>query len=114
MPTDVRTQWNSTYDLLEFAIKYTKAVDKLTSERTLKLRKYEVDPGEWILAGQLCDVLKVFHMLAALSPIANFVMAPGFQGCNQLFLEESHIEYHSSDPSNGSLRSSTYFNHGIR
>ena len=54
--------------MLEFAVKYAKAVDKLTSDHALKLRKYEVDPGEWILAGQLCDVLKVpFHMPRAVT-----------------------------------------------
>ncbi|TFK73076.1 hypothetical protein BDN72DRAFT_745039, partial [Pluteus cervinus] len=33
LPRDVRTRWNSTYDLLVVAIKYRKAVDKMTSDK---------------------------------------------------------------------------------
>jgi hypothetical protein len=59
MPTDVRTRWNSTYDMLAFAVRYEKVIDILTSERNLKLRKYELDGEEWRLAKQLCEILKV-------------------------------------------------------
>lgn len=59
MPRDVRTRWNSTYEMMEFALTYQKVIDDLTSERDLGLRAYEMDPNEWVIAKQLCEILKV-------------------------------------------------------
>jgi len=33
MPCDVTTRWNSTYDMLKFALEYCKAIDILTADR---------------------------------------------------------------------------------
>jgi len=41
MPRDVVTRWNSTYDLLQFSLKYWVAIDAITADKTLKFRKYE-------------------------------------------------------------------------
>ncbi|PPQ97651.1 hypothetical protein CVT26_002435 [Gymnopilus dilepis] len=60
MPRDVSTRWNSTYDMLEFAVKYRQAIDALTAARDLDLRKYELVAAEWRIAGELRDVLKIF------------------------------------------------------
>ncbi|KAG6851602.1 hypothetical protein C0991_007760, partial [Blastosporella zonata] len=60
MPTDVRTRWNSTHDMLKFALEYTNAIDMLTGERQLKLRNYDMEPEEWELARQLDEILEVF------------------------------------------------------
>lgn len=62
IPTDVRTRWNSTYDLLAFSNKYSKALDLLTAERGLKMRKFEMNDDEWELAAQLEKVLEVRPM----------------------------------------------------
>ena len=59
MPRDVATRWNSTYDMLEFAVSYRKALDDLTNNRDMKLRSYELSEEEWIISGQLADILKV-------------------------------------------------------
>ena len=59
MPRDVRTRWNSTFDMLRFAYTYRDAIDKLTGERALKLRAYEVGEGEWEIVRQLRSILKV-------------------------------------------------------
>lgn len=59
MPRDVQTRWNSTYDMLRFALKYKKAVNIMTQTRELGLRRYELSPEEWVLAQQLSDVLEV-------------------------------------------------------
>jgi hypothetical protein len=59
MPRDVSTRWNSTFDMLKFAIKYRLAIDTITAERNMKLRNYELGKEEWKLAEELCDVLKV-------------------------------------------------------
>ncbi len=59
MPRDVWTRWNSTYDMLKFSLTYRDAINKATSERSLKLRKYELSEHEWELVAQLRNCLKV-------------------------------------------------------
>ena len=59
MPRDVSTQWNSTYDMLAYALKHRKAVDSITQGRELGLRKFELADHEWETVEQLHDVLKV-------------------------------------------------------
>ena len=63
MPRDVATRWNSTFDMLEFALLYHEPLDALTSLREMKLRAYELSEGEWKIAEQLSGVLKVSHSL---------------------------------------------------
>jgi hypothetical protein len=58
MPRDVSTRWNSTFDMLDFAVKYRVAIDSLTSNRELNLRKCELEDDEWEVAGNLRDTLK--------------------------------------------------------
>ena len=58
MPRDVSTRWNSTYDMLDFAVDYCAAIDAITSARDLNLRKYELADHEWATAVQLRDTLK--------------------------------------------------------
>jgi hypothetical protein len=62
MPRDVSTRWNSTFDMLEFAINYRKVIDVMTDKRKLGLGVYELDDHEWTLVTQLRDVLKVSDM----------------------------------------------------
>lgn len=59
MPRDVSTRWNSTYDMLKFALDYRIALDTITGERDMKLRKYELNDEEWTIARQLGDTLEV-------------------------------------------------------
>ncbi|KAG1850973.1 hypothetical protein C8R48DRAFT_613052, partial [Suillus tomentosus] len=56
---DVSTCWNSTYDMLNFALEYWKGIDAMTDTRKLGLGEYELKSNEWMLVKQLHDVLKV-------------------------------------------------------
>lgn len=60
MPRDVSTRWNSTFDMLNFALEYRNALETITSDRDLNLRQFEMDKKEWTNAKDLRDVLKVF------------------------------------------------------
>ncbi|PPQ88236.1 hypothetical protein CVT25_005286 [Psilocybe cyanescens] len=60
MPRDVSTRWNSTYDMLKFAIDYRKAIDRLMGDKNLGLRQYELSDDEWEIAKQLSLLLMIF------------------------------------------------------
>jgi len=59
MPRDVSTCWNSTYDMLEFAIPYHDAINSVTSNRSMKMRPLELSNSEWKILTELRDSLKV-------------------------------------------------------
>jgi len=72
MPHDVATRWNSTFDMLEFALEYQVAICTIVGDDELGLDKYELTAQEWRITEQLCKVLQVnhiLHKLEALSPI---------------------------------------------
>jgi hypothetical protein len=59
IPRDVTTRWNSTYDTLEFCLRYRKLIDAITADKATKLRKYKLDEGDWNIVEDLVVVLKV-------------------------------------------------------
>lgn len=59
MPRDVSTRWNSTFDMLDFALSYRKVIDAVSADREMELRQFELSELEWKIVGQLRDVLKV-------------------------------------------------------
>ena len=59
LPRDVATRWNSTLDMLEYALSHKEAVDRVTQSRDGGLRMYELSKDEWVILGQLRNVLKV-------------------------------------------------------
>ncbi|KAH9051519.1 hypothetical protein EDB87DRAFT_1571406, partial [Lactarius vividus] len=61
MPQDVLTRWNSTYDMLVFTVKYQDVLNTVTGDCDMKLWWYEMDNTEWVIAQQLCEVLKVSY-----------------------------------------------------
>ena len=60
MPRDVVTWWNSTYDLLQFSLKYREAIDAITADKTLKFRKYELYDEDWAIVRDLTAVLQQY------------------------------------------------------
>ena len=53
MPRDVTTQWNLTFDMLDFTIEHIAAVNAITSDCDMKLRQYELSKDKWDVACQL-------------------------------------------------------------
>ena len=63
MPRNVSTRWNSTFDMLNFAITYRSALDAMTANRGLNLCKFELDNEEWVAAEKLRDTLEVCFII---------------------------------------------------
>ncbi|PPQ83573.1 hypothetical protein CVT26_004003 [Gymnopilus dilepis] len=59
IPRDVRTRWNSTYDMLCFVLEYQKAYRRFTAEGGNGLRDFELSVSEWEVVEQLCEILEV-------------------------------------------------------
>jgi len=62
MPQDVSMHWNSTYDMLKFAIDYWKVIDRLTGDKNLGLQQHKLSDDEWEIAKQLSSLLMVRTM----------------------------------------------------
>jgi hypothetical protein len=59
IPRDVVTRWNSTHDMMQFALKYRKPIDSITADKSLSLRKYELDNDDWKVIEDLLAMLHV-------------------------------------------------------
>jgi hypothetical protein len=59
MPQDVVTHWNSTYNMMAFALVYHKPIDEITADKKLKLRHYELDTEDWQIIDDLMSILEV-------------------------------------------------------
>ena len=59
IPRDVVTRWNSTYDMLKFVLRYRAVIDKITTDKGLKLRRYELNNDNWAIIKDLVSILKV-------------------------------------------------------
>jgi hypothetical protein len=50
--------------MMRFSLTYRKAIDIITADKTLKLRKYELDNDDWLIVEDLVAVLEVrFYLL---------------------------------------------------
>ena len=48
--------------MMVFTLKYRKPIDSITADKSLKLRKYELDNEGWSIIEQLVSVLHVHIM----------------------------------------------------
>ncbi|KAF8547112.1 hypothetical protein OG21DRAFT_1425432, partial [Imleria badia] len=55
---DVATRWNSTFNMLDYALQHLDTVDGITQKQELGLRKFELSDEEWTVVEQLHMVLK--------------------------------------------------------
>jgi len=71
--------------MLSFVLKYRTAIDTVTADKSLKLRKYELDNEDWTIVGDLVSVLEVSREACNTSiNIINVILA--IQKGNSLFL----------------------------
>ena len=51
----MKTRWNLTYmyDMVKMAYRLRPAIDDITANKSLKLRKYELDDDDWKVIGDL-------------------------------------------------------------
>lgn len=59
MPRDVATRWNSTYDMLVFAVEHKEPLMTILSDVNHTLVKYQLSTIEWGYAEELRDALQV-------------------------------------------------------
>ncbi len=69
IPRDVRTRWNSTYDMLDAALAYREAIDRMCGAQANGLRSFELNDEEWKVVRQLREVLKVSRMMSLGAPV---------------------------------------------
>ena len=63
IPCDVKTCWNSIYDMLTVAFDYCTVIDDTMANKSLKLCHYELDDQDWEVIVDLLQVLKVCFFL---------------------------------------------------
>ena len=80
IPHDVKTWWNSTYDMLEVVVQYCSVINELTANQRFALQDYEMSLEDWKIAAQLCKVLQVSIVYSIL--YCAFSTCPGFQERN--------------------------------
>lgn len=45
--------------MMRFVLAYRKAIDQITADKALKLRRYELDNDNWVIVEDLVSVLEV-------------------------------------------------------
>ncbi|KAJ7623107.1 hypothetical protein DFH06DRAFT_1008907, partial [Mycena polygramma] len=77
IPRDVATRWNSTYDLLVFAVKYTTVIDAMTGDKSNRsTHDFDLELEEWRIINDLVRVLKdatLFFSRDDISTIASVI-----------------------------------------
>jgi len=61
--------YDSTFDMLAFALQYRVAVDDIAGNKAANLHQYELSDEEWRITEQLHDTLKVSICACMLSTL---------------------------------------------
>jgi len=51
------------FDMLWFAYKHHKAINKFMGDQRNNLRKFELKENDWIMVKQLCNILEVYFAI---------------------------------------------------
>jgi hypothetical protein len=54
--------------MMRFVLTYKAAVDKITADKSLKLRRYELDNDDWEIIKDLVSILEVRHCRCLIYP----------------------------------------------
>lgn len=87
--------------MLEFAIEYRAALDTMTADRGMNLRKFELSKKEWSMATELSEVLQVrFNVsFSSLTNLSSLIL--DFQARHPFFftrLPQHQYRYPSHGP----------------
>jgi len=63
LPRDVKTRWNSSFDMLDAALAYRDVYALITGLKETGLRDYELEEEDWKLVKEIRDVLAVSSSL---------------------------------------------------
>ncbi|KAK2461380.1 hypothetical protein APHAL10511_006604 [Amanita phalloides] len=98
IPCNVTTRWNSTFDMLDMAIRYQLAIDLITQKRDPGLQDLELTSDEWKLAKQLQGILQILKeatIYFSCSTPSLATMIPAMDHINEVFLDYSiNDRYH--------------------
>ncbi|GBE87594.1 putative AC9 transposase [Sparassis crispa] len=98
IPRDVTTRWNSTYDMVSFALKYRQPIDNIMGNKVLKLPQYELDVDDWKITEDLCihccrsTRQPHFFLQESVSTIANVI--PTMDSINDMLSGRTVQNYH--------------------
>ena len=59
LPRDVRTRWNSTFEMLAVALPHRVVINKMCEDKAYSLWAYELSQEDWRIARHLHKVLQV-------------------------------------------------------
>ena len=71
--------------MMRFVLTYRKAIDIITADKILKLRKYELDNDDWLIVEDLVTVLEVCFYLFYLAPTTDNYKYIDIQESDPLF-----------------------------
>jgi hypothetical protein len=61
--------------MMAFALKYRAAIDGITADKSLKMRKYELDSEDWQIVEDLVTVLEARHAIYHVCSPSNLLIA---------------------------------------
>ncbi|KAE9399592.1 hypothetical protein BT96DRAFT_820417, partial [Gymnopus androsaceus JB14] len=95
LPRDVATRWNSTYDMLVAAKKYSAVVDLITADKALKLRKFELSDAQWAIVDDLVYIFKDATLLFSRDNISTIAQViPMMDILDDFFTESPKRQVH--------------------